>query len=162
MHRDTHRAGLPLMAVSSWQHALTENPLAPGRWGGREFPSVFTYMPARQQEMQQVLCQRGEVSMLVLPMSSSFLGLEQPRDGGVGFLGPVAYYSSGLAAVGQAHRVGAGPGYAGTGCAQGPSSGLETSIVARHSSSTVTGQGAQFSSVCIADLAYSICPPNGF
>lgn len=39
MHQNMHREG-SLTVSSSWQHALSENPLDPGPWGGREFPSA--------------------------------------------------------------------------------------------------------------------------
>lgn len=39
MHQNMHRAG-SLLAVSPWQCALSEKPLHPGLWGGREFLSV--------------------------------------------------------------------------------------------------------------------------
>lgn len=117
MHQHMHRAGLPLVAVSSRQHALTKNPLAPGRWGGREFPSVLTYMPARQQERaaSPVPGRRGFCagSSYVIFFARSRAA---PMEGLVFF---ALWLTTAQDCAGQVHKIGAGLGYAGKGCTRG-------------------------------------------
>lgn len=102
--------------------------------------------------------------MLVLPTSSASPGLEQPGDGGVGFLCLGAYHSSGPASVehspGTSRPPGLVLGHMGKGCTQGPIFGLETSIMARHSSSTIAGQGATQPLLHVAGLAFFIFTQN--
>lgn len=62
MHQNMHRAG-SLIVVSSWQqqHALTENPLDPGLWGGREFPLCILGMCQRDSRKSSESCAREQM-----------------------------------------------------------------------------------------------------
>ena len=98
--------------------------------------------------------------MLVLPTSSASPGLEQPGDGGVHLpsLPQLRIRCCGTFSWDKPTRSGAGN--VGKGCTQGPSFGLETSIMAHHSSSTIAGLGAVQLLLHAAGLAYSIFPQN--